>query len=133
MSGPLFGTLLDALVQTALRVPTLLVLDEFSSISRVDGAAGRLRTALQHHYADIGLVFAGSMPSVMRQLFTARIEPFYGQADVLQIGPLAGPDVIDLVVDGFAASGRGAGVIPPRVLAFAEGHPQRTMQVADAC
>src|SRR3954466_3278493 len=54
-----FRALLDVLVDAAAREPTLLVVDEFSSISRVAGAAGALRTALQHHYRDLGIVFAG--------------------------------------------------------------------------
>ncbi|MPZ71698.1 MAG: hypothetical protein GEU74_00465 [Nitriliruptorales bacterium] len=126
------GLLLDVLVTTATRVPTLLILDEFSSIATVGGAAGALRTALQHHYTDLGIVFAGSMPSVMRQLFTNRVEPFYAQADLMTIGPLSDAAVTDMVVDGFAATGRGAGLLPGRLTEFAAGHPQRTMQLADA-
>src|SRR3954449_6691 len=49
-------TLLDVLVGTASREPTLLVVDEFSSIGRVAGAVGALRTAVQHHYNELGLV-----------------------------------------------------------------------------
>lgn len=126
------GLLLDVLVRTATRVPTLLVLDEFSSIATVKGAAGALRTALQHHYTDLGIVFAGSMPSVMRQLFTQRVEPFYAQADLVTIEPLSARAVSRLTVDGFAASGREAGLLPGRLADFAGGHPQRTMQLADA-
>lgn len=126
------GDLLDVLVTTAARVPTLLVVDEFSSVAAVDGATGALRTALQHHYTDLGIVFAGSMPSMMRNLFTERIEPFYAQADLLTIDPLSDAAVSALVVDGFAATGRGAGVLPGRLVEFTTGHPQRTMQLADA-
>jgi uncharacterized protein len=126
------GTLLDVLVTTATRTPTLLVLDEFSSIAAVTGAAGALRTALQHHYTDLGIVFAGSMPSVMRQLFASRVEPFYAQADLVPIQPLTADAVAALAVDGFSAAGRDAGLLPGRLVDFAAGHPQRTMQLADA-
>jgi uncharacterized protein len=126
------GLLLDVLVSTAARVPTLLVLDEFSSIASVAGAAGALRTALQHHYTEVGIVFAGSMPSVMRQLFEDRMEPFYAQADLVTIGPLAADAVTELVVDGFRSTGRNAGALPGHLMDFTGGHPQRTMQLADA-
>lgn len=128
-----FNVLLDVLVSTARKVPTLLVLDEFSSIATVTGAAGALRTALQHHYTDLGLMFAGSMPSVMRQLFGDRVEPFYAQADLVTIEPLDGVAVTRILYDAFAASGRNAGILPGRLIDFAAGHPQRTMQLADAC
>jgi hypothetical protein len=126
-------SLLDTLVGAAGREPTLLVVDEFSSIGRVPGAAGALRTALQHHYNDLGIVFAGSHPSMMRALFTSRPEPFYGQADLVDIGPLTGSAVEDIVSSGFASTGRDAGHLAGLITSFAAGHPQRTMQLADAC
>lgn len=126
------GALLDVLVTTARRVPTLLVLDEFSSIARVEGAAGALRTALQPHYTDLGIVFAGSMPSMMRQLFSDRVEPFYAQADLVSVEPLSTAAVTEIVHHGFERTGRAAGSLPGWLFDFAAGHPQRTMQLADA-
>lgn len=128
-----FHRLLDVLVATAVKEPTLLVVDEFSSIARVQGAAGGLRTALQRHYRDLGIVFAGSHPSMMRTLFTERAEPFYGQADLVEIGPLDPSAVTGIIGSGFASTGRDAGHVAGLVAAFTGGHPQRTMQLADAC
>ncbi|HET7489275.1 MAG TPA: hypothetical protein VFJ85_15190 [Acidimicrobiales bacterium] len=132
-AGLTFHGLLEVLVTAAARHPTLLVVDEFSSIARVDGAAGALRTAVQHHYRDLGIVFAGSHPSMMRTLFTSRAEPFYGQADLVEIGPLPLAAVEAIVDEGFAATGREAGHVAGLIGAFTAGHPQRTMQLADAC
>lgn len=123
--------LLEVLTRSAAKHPMVVIFDEFSSISKVEGAAGLLRTALQHHYQEIGLVFAGSEPSMMRTLFTDQAQPFYAQADLLEITPLSTMEVVDLVIDGFAETGRGAGPLPQRIADFAGGHPQRTMQVAD--
>lgn len=128
-----FHALLDVLVRTSARQPTLLVVDEFSSIGRVSGAAGALRTAVQHHYNELGIVFAGSYPSMMRTLFTTRAEPFYGQADLVEIGLLSAATVEQIVSAGFAATGREAGHVPGLISSFTGGHPQRTMQLADAC
>ncbi|HVM06410.1 MAG TPA: ATP-binding protein [Acidimicrobiales bacterium] len=128
-----FHRLLDVLVATAAEEPTLLVVDEFSSIARVKGAAGALRTAVQHHYRELGIVFAGSHPSMMRTLFTSRAEPFYGQADLVEIGALDAAAVSGIVGSGFAATGRDAGHVAGLIASFTAGHPQRTMQLADAC
>lgn len=128
----LYSALLDVLVEAALRTPTLLVVDEFSAIAAVPHAAAKLRTAVQHHYREIGIVFAGSAPSVMRQLFTSREEPFYGQADLVEIDRLSGTAVDEVVAGGFRTTGRAPGIAVPRILGFARGHPQRTMQTADA-
>lgn len=124
--------LLDVLVRAAERHPTVAIFDEFSGIARVDGGAGLLRTKLQHHYQRLGLVFAGSEPSMMQMLFSEQSQPFYSQADLVEIGPLTRAEVVDLVVDGFVDTDRSAGPLPGLIAEFAGGHPQRTMQVADA-
>ncbi len=122
--------MLDVLVAHARANPTVVVLDEFSSISRVDGAAGLLRTKLQHHYQRIGLVFAGSEPSTMRMLFTDVDQPFYAQADLVEVPPLSLLAFTRIIDAGFG------GAPPPnlasRVHSFTNGHPQRSMQLADS-
>ena len=125
-------SLLDVLVQTAQRHDLILVLDEFSGIDGVEGAAGVLRTQLQHHYRDLGIVFAGSQPSTMRTLFSDQTQPFFAQADLIEIGPLSDDAVAAIVHDGFERTGRSAGAVAGTIVAFAEGHPQRAMQLADA-
>ena len=122
--------LLDVVVDHAGSTPTVMVFDEFSSIRRVDGAAGFLRTKLQHHYQEIGLLFAGSEPSTMRMLFEQSDQPFYGQADLVRVPELSIAAFTEIVTAGFAGS-------PPAGLAanihsFTRGHPQRSMQIADA-
>lgn len=122
--------LLDVMVRHATNEPTLVIFDEFSSIARVDGAAGLLRTKLQHHFQTVGLLFAGSEPSTMRLLFTDTEQPFFAQADLVDLGPLTLAHVHDMLQSGFD------GKPPPgaagQIHAFTAGHPQRTMQLADA-
>jgi hypothetical protein len=125
-------TLLDVLVRTAQKHPLVVVFDEFSGVARVRGAAGMLRTQLQHHYRELGIVFAGSQPSTMQMLFTDRAQPFFAQADLVEIGPLETAAVTNIVEDGFAATGRSTGGMVGYVVRTAEGHPQRAMQLADA-
>ena len=122
--------LLDVIVAHARSNPTVLVLDEFSSITRVDGAAGLLRTKLQHSYQRIGLLFAGSEPSTMRMLFTDTDQPFYAQADLVEVGPLTLLALTDMIEAGF--DGTPPPALAARIHAFADGHPQRSMQLADA-
>lgn len=127
-----FDALLDTLVAAGRSTPTVVVIDEFPGIDRVEGATGRLRTKLQHHFQEIGLVFAGSQPSLMRTMFADRSQPFYAQADLVEIGPFSSAAVDEIVRDGFEATGRSVGDAPGRIFDFTGGHPYRTMQVADA-
>ncbi|HWJ62499.1 MAG TPA: hypothetical protein VNS19_11055 [Acidimicrobiales bacterium] len=126
-------SMVQLLVTVAQKRKLIVVLDEFSGIADVPKAAGVLRTELQHHYRDLSIVFAGSQPSTMTMLFADRAQPFFSQAELLDIPPLTTSEVTDLVHDGFRRTGRDAGPIAPRLAAAAEGHPQRAMQLADAC
>ncbi len=123
---------LEAITSLAARLPLIVVFDEFSSIQGVDGAAGLLRTHLQHHYQEVGLVFAGSEPSMMMQLFTDQAQPFYAQAELIVIQPFTSTEVVSIVAGGFARTDRDPGPLPGLIAEFAAGHPQRTMQLADA-
>ena len=77
------AALLRTMVTAAEGHSLVVAFDEFSGVASVDGAAGLLRTGLQHHYQNLGIVFAGSEPSLMRTLFTDQAQPFYGQADLV--------------------------------------------------
>jgi hypothetical protein len=128
----LLRSLLQVLVRSAQRHDLIVVFDEFAGIANVDQAAAVLRTELQHHYRDLAIVFAGSQPSTMRMLFTDEAQPFFAQADLVEIWPLAKAAVADIVERGFDATGRGTGGTTSALVAMAEGHPQRAMQLADA-
>jgi uncharacterized protein len=128
--GVTVDRLLDVVVAHAASNPTVVVFDEFSSIARVDGAAGLMRTKFQHHYQRLGLLFAGSEPSTMRMLFTDTDQPFYAQADLVEVGPLTLPAFVDVVDRGF--DGAPPAGLAARIHTFTGGHPQRSMQLADA-
>lgn len=125
-------TLLEVLTTAAQRHSLFVVFDEFSGIAGVKGGAAVLRTELQHHFQQIGIVFAGSEPSVMQTLFSERTQPFFAQADLVEIEPLTDDAISRIIEEGFEATERGTGAITSRIAAFAAGHPQRAMQLADA-
>lgn len=124
--------LLEVVVRAAGRERVVLALDEFADVAGVAGLEALLRTHLQHHYRELGIVFAGSRPSMMRTLFGDRARPFFAQADLVEVSPLSQSAVTELIRDGFAATGRSAGPVALRVVGFAVGHPQRSMLLADA-
>ena len=124
--------LLQKLVEVARQHDLIVVFDEFSGIANVPKAAGLLRTELQHHYRDLAIVFAGSEPSTMRTLFSDQAQPFFAQADLVELGPLTDREVDSIVADGFSVTDRDPGAATERIIRFARGHPQRMMQLADA-
>jgi hypothetical protein len=71
------------------------VVDEFSTIGRVSGAAYRPPAPLQRsgHYLR-------RLPSLDdRTLCRARPEPFYGQGDLVEIGPLSSSQAVEKIFD----------------------------------
>lgn len=124
--------LLELLVRAATGRSVVLALDEFSDVAAVDGLDAVLRTHLQHHYRDLGIVFAGSRPSMMHTLFSDGGRPFFAQADLVELGALSPQAVTAIVHEGFSRTSRSAGPVALRVVGFAAGHPQRSMLLADA-
>ncbi|UGS38385.1 hypothetical protein DSM104329_04809 [Capillimicrobium parvum] len=110
------------------QTPTLVVFDEFQDllVARPD-LDGLLRSRIQYHGDAAAYVYAGSEPSMMRELFDSRERPLFGQADPLTIGRLP----IEAVLTELESRFRGEELDPGGALAelvvVADGHPQRVM------
>jgi hypothetical protein len=113
------------------RTPTLVVFDEFQDllVARKD-LDGLLRSRIQYHGDAAAYVYAGSEPSMMRELFDTRERPLFGQADPLALGPLPIDETLDDLAARFAAEELDPGAALGELVVFAAGHPQRTMLLA---
>jgi hypothetical protein len=72
-------------------------------------------------------VYAGSEPSMMRELFDKRERPLFGQADPLPLGPLPLDRVLADLSERFSGEGLAPADALGQLAAFAAGHPQRVM------
>jgi len=113
------------------RTPTLVVFDEFQDllVARKD-LDGLLRSRIQYHADAAAYVYAGSEPSMMRELFDRRERPLFGQADPLALGPLPIDETLADLAARFAGDGLDPGDALGELVVFAAGHPQRTMLLA---
>jgi uncharacterized protein len=110
---------------------TVVCMDEFQDLLVADDALdGLLRSAIQHHGEAASYVFAGSQPSLMRALFSDHERPFYGQARPLNLPALPVVEAARDILSLLAADGLSAGDAVDELLAFTQGHPQRTLLVA---
>jgi hypothetical protein len=107
----------------------LLILDEFQDVGRIGGLDAVLRAHLQHA-RQLAVLFAGSRPSLLRALFSDRARPFYGQAQIVEIGRLDHAAAARIVEDGFERTARDAGDTGELVASLTGGHPQRLMLMA---
>jgi uncharacterized protein len=108
----------------------LVCFDEFQDILAVPGMDGLIRSHVQHHRKHVSYVFAGSEPSLMRELFSARARPLYGQVKPLRLERLDPRELAQYIAERFDAAGRYAGEGAIQISALAAGHPQRTMLLA---
>lgn len=107
-----------------------VVFDEFQSLLAAGSELDALvRSEIQHH-RDVAYVFAGSHPGMMRGLFADRTRPLYGQATALELAPLADEDLSRALGATFEQTNRDADPALGWLLDTAEGHPQRSMQLA---
>jgi len=111
-------------------VRTLIVFDEVQGLLRVEGAAGIVRSVIQHHYDDASYVFAGSAPSLMSRMFDDPDAPFLSQGVPLRLPPLSAEALADDIQERFRSTGRDPGEALDELVRFARGHPQRSMLLA---
>lgn len=110
---------------------TLVIFDEFQELLAAgDQLDGLFRSRIQHHGDAASYIYAGSQPSLLRELFAPRERPLYGQAQPMHLDPLSDPDLADYIGDRFERTGRDAGTALEPVLDVAQGHPQRAMMLA---
>ncbi len=111
--------------------PTLVVFDEFQDLLVArDDLDGLLRSRIQYHADAAAYVYAGSAPSMMRELFEGRERPLFGQADPLTLGPLPLKATLADLQARFEAEELDPGPVLSELAVFAAGHPQRTMLLA---
>jgi len=110
---------------------TLVAFDEFQSLLAVSPQIdGLFRSRIQSHGDAASYVFAGSHPGLMEQLFGAYERPFFGQARVMRLEPLADTDLVEYIGGRFEAGDRDAAPVLDALLDLAKGHPQRAMLLA---
>ena len=110
---------------------TLVAFDEFQALLAVgDGVDGLFRSRIQRHGDAASYIFAGSHPGLMHELFGRQERPFFGQARVFRLEPLAAADLVEYVGARFERTGRDATPALAPLVEFCRGHPQRAMLLA---
>jgi hypothetical protein len=124
--------LLDTITRVGERHRLVVVIDEVADAVGVGNVLEVLRSHLQDVYREVGLAFAGSKLTMMTRLFADVDQPFYSQAHRLELGPLSIDAVVEIVQGGFERTDRHAGAVAGQLARWGAGHPQRSMELADA-
>lgn len=108
---------------------TVVAMDEFQDLLTADDRLDGLFRSVIQHQRDIAYVFAGSSATLMRELFSDRERPFYGQARPLELPPLPEDETYAYIRDRLPSHPQRENAAS-QIVAFAAGHPQRTMLLA---
>jgi hypothetical protein len=122
---------LPAEVKNEYGTGSLVILDEFQALLKLDGLDGILRSHIQHHGGKVAYVFAGSEPGLMDQLFGDKRRPLFEQAQPMRLEPLPDAALAKFIVARFDATGRHAGDAIDALIELVRGHPQRAMLLAN--
>ena len=110
---------------------TVVCYDEFQDLLTADDRLdGLFRSVIQHHGRAAAYVYAGSRPSLMREMFSDHERPFYAQARPLTLPPLPAAETTTDLGAVLAEHGLDVGEALVDVVALGAGHPQRTMLLA---
>jgi uncharacterized protein len=121
---------LPAEVARRSRERSLVCFDEFQDILAVPGMDGLIRSHVQHQRKHVSYVFAGSEPTLMRELFSDRARPLYGQVKPIRLGRLDPQELAEHIGERFQATDRNGGEGALQIASLGAGHPQRTMLLA---
>ncbi|MBI4897239.1 MAG: AAA-like domain-containing protein [Actinobacteria bacterium] len=127
-------TLLDLPVKLFEKtgVRAVIAFDEFQSLLGAGpNLDGFLRSRIQAQTKEATYLFAGSHPGMMRELFSNRERPLFGQARPVVLGPLADADLYLYIAEHFELTGKDSGSALGRLLDVVVGHPQRAMLMAN--
>ncbi len=110
---------------------TVVCFDEFQDLLTADDRLDALvRSVIQHHGRAAAYVYAGSRPSLMREMFSDHERPFYAQARPLTLPVLPAAEAVADLQAVFAGHGLDAGSALAQIVTLTAGHPQRTMLLA---
>jgi uncharacterized protein len=108
---------------------TVIAMDEFQDLLTADDQLDGLFRSVIQHQQNTAYVFAGSSSTLMRELFSDRERPFYGQARPLELPPLPEDETYAYVRARLPAHPQREDAASALVT-FAAGHPQRTILLA---
>lgn len=109
---------------------SLVVFDEFQSVSRLVGAEAVIRSHAQHQRRHASYLFAGSEPGMVEAAFEDRARPFYGQVEMFHLDRLSPAELFGGLESRFQETARDASEVIGELIRVSEGHPQRTMLLA---
>jgi uncharacterized protein len=109
--------------------PTVLVIDEFQDIARIDKSLTRVMRSVFQQQPEVGHIYLGSKRHLMEQIFNDPNEPFWRSAKQMELGPIPDGPFGEFIAKRFSDTGKKIDAqIVRRVLEKTGGHPYATQR-----
>ena len=119
----------------ALGKKLVLVIDEVQELARLRGKALEpfpLMRAVWQRHSEVAYVLSGSAPGMIRELVTDRHSPFFQHFQLVELGPFAHSDALDLLTSASPPDRRISKRLARRIVEIAGGHPFYLQIVGEA-
>lgn len=128
---PVLEDVFQLLENLSSKQRTILILDEFQEILRIERRLDKnLRSIMQHH-KNINYIFLGSQESMMKGIFEKKKSPFYHFGYVMNLGKIPKSDFEIYLKKGFGnLSIQSGDAITCEILEITDCHPYYTQQLA---
>ncbi|MCF8361232.1 MAG: ATP-binding protein [Prolixibacteraceae bacterium] len=129
--GPLLEDVLNLLEElSSSKKRSIVVLDEFQEIMRIDKSMDRkLRSIFQNHKC-INYVFLGSQESMMRNIFERKNSPFYHFSQLMQLEKIEKGHFVAFISKNLQKFTSENKRVANEIVAFTDGHPYYTQQLS---
>lgn len=109
---------------------TIVVLDEFQDIFRINAGLDRMLRSVMQNHKNINYVMMGSGESMIREIFEKKNSPFYRFGTLFTLGKIP-QDKFRLFLEyNYTGFVKEAGIISEDILKITGSHPYYTQQLA---
>ncbi len=112
------------------RKRTIVVMDEFQDIFRIDKDLDRILRSIMQGHSNVNYIFAGSAESMIREIFENKKSPFYHFAYMMPLKMIPEEDFLRFLEGNFKKVTENYRSVSTEILKVTGSHPHYTQQLA---
>lgn len=109
---------------------TIVVLDEFQDIDRIQKGLDRTLRSIMQNHQNINYIFLGSQESMMREIFEKKKSPFYHFGQLMYLNKIEPKHFLLFIQKELGQICDDPMEIANEIMSFTNGHPFYTQQLA---
>lgn len=128
---PIIEDVLELLENISKTKNSILVLDEFQEILKIDSKLDRILRSIMQHHQNVNYVFLGSEESMMMEIFEKKKSPFYHFGYLMKLNKIPEIEFLNYLTSRFINITQDtSNDLPQEILKLTNCHPYYTQQLA---